>query len=67
MFYLDIMGNLLSNLKLAFYPYNAADQHGYFGRMFQDGAEKTFRDQMAKTYNIILEIYDDLLTPVRLA
>jgi hypothetical protein len=61
MFYVDLQGNLLSNLKLAFYEKSA--DTGFFGKMIQDGNEKQKRDELVSAYKIFEEVYDDLLLP----
>ena len=63
MFFVDHMGNLLSNLKLAFYEHPA--DVNFISRMFLDGQENAARETMVKSYGIVKEIYDDILTPIR--
>ena len=63
MFFVDHMGNLLSNLKLAFYEHPA--EVNFISKMFLDGQENTARETMIKCYNMLREIYDDILTPIR--
>ena len=65
MFYVDIMGNLLSNLKLAFYE--PGEDAGFFTRLFTSDNAKTVRDNLVKSYTIIQEIYDDILAPLRIS
>jgi hypothetical protein len=48
MFYIDIMGNLLSNLKLAFYEY--LDDKNFISRMIIEGNIKTAIINHAKAY-----------------
>ena len=64
MFWVDMQGNLLSNLKLAFYE--ASDDSGFFSKMFSDGGEKQIKENLVKSYQIISSIYDDILSPIRL-
>lgn len=63
MFYIDNMGNLLSNLKLAFYEYK--DEKNFISKMYQESYENGIRDTLIKSYLIIREIYDDIATPYR--
>jgi hypothetical protein len=63
MFYVDLMGNLLSNLKLAFYEYK--DEKNFISKMYQESYENGYREILIKAYQIIREIYDDIATPVR--
>ena len=63
MFYVDNMGNLVSNLKLAFYEY--PDDKNFISKMIHDGNLKTTVLNHAKAYIMIQEIYDDILTSVR--
>lgn len=51
MYYVDLLGNLLSNLKLAFYEWPL--EKNFITRMMQDGSEKEQRNLLAKTYVII--------------
>ena len=62
MFYIDIMGNLLSNMRLAFYE--NIEEAGFFTKMFSGSEEKAYKDNLAKSYAIIQEVYNDLLAPV---
>lgn len=64
MFYVDLLGNLLSNLKLAFYE--NVDEGGFFSKMFQEGYDKGVREQLASSYQILVDVYDDILTTARL-
>ena len=64
MYYVDLQGNLLSNLKLSFYEQQ--EEAGFFSKMFSGDADRPIRDTLIKAYNILEEIYDDLLTPARL-
>ena len=64
MFYVDNLGNLLSNLKLSFHE--APIETGFFGKIFTDGNEKLVKDNLVKSYQILQEIYDDLLAPERI-
>ena len=64
MFYVDLMGNLLSNLRLAFYE--QIEEGGFFSKMFSGSDQKIVKDAMVKSYTIMQELYNDLLTPVRL-
>jgi hypothetical protein len=63
MFYIDIMGNLLSNQKLAFYEYK--DEKNFISKMYQESYENNIREVLIRAYQIIREIYDDIATPVR--
>jgi hypothetical protein len=47
MFFVDPMGNFLSNLKLAFYQ---EEGPGFFSKMFQEGNESNARDLLTKCY-----------------
>lgn len=53
------MGNLLSNLKLAFYE--NTEEKNFISKMFFDGSETSARDTLVKSYEIIKEIYNDIL------
>lgn len=64
MFYVDLQGNLLSNMKLAFYE--KEEESGFFTKMFSSDDDKPMRETLVKAYQVIQEIYDDLLMPVRL-
>ena len=63
MYHVDLMGNLLSNQKLAFYEYPV--EKNFLSRILIDGGVKDQRGIMAKSYSIIQEIYNDMLTPIR--
>lgn len=63
MFYVDIMGNLLSNQKLAFYEYK--DEKNFISKMYQENYENNFRENLVRSYQIIREVYDDICCPVR--
>jgi hypothetical protein len=63
MFYVDNMGNLLSNLKLAFYEHR--DDKNFISKMYQESAENNQREVLVKSYMILREIYDDIATPTR--
>ena len=52
MFYVDLMGNLLSNLKLAFYEYK--DEKNFISKMYQESYENGHREILIKAYQIIL-------------
>jgi hypothetical protein len=59
MFYIDPLGNLLSNLKLSFYTY--PEERNFISRMFYENNEAFTRENLVKAYNIIKEIISDLL------
>ena len=59
MFHVDQMGNLLSNLKLAFYE--NTEEKNFISKLFYDGSETATRDTLIKTFEIIKEIYNDIL------
>jgi hypothetical protein len=59
MFYIDPLGNLLSNLKLSFYTY--PEERNFISRMFYENNEAFTRENLVKAYNIIREIFSDLL------
>ena len=63
MFHVDQMGSVLSNLKLAFYE--NTEEKNFISKMFFDGSETTSRDTLVKSYEIIKEIYNDILLPLR--
>jgi len=63
MFYVDKMGNLLSNLKLAFYE--NVDEPNFISKMFADSSENTTREELLRVYSIIRDIYDDICAPYR--
>ena len=63
MFYLDTMGNQLSNLKLSFYE--ARDEKNFISKMYQESYESNYREILIRSYMIVREIYDDIATPVR--
>jgi hypothetical protein len=65
MFHVDQMGNLLSNLKLEFYE--NTEEKNFISKMFFDGNETSTRDILVKSFEIIKEIYNDLLFPLRLS
>ena len=48
MFYVDIMGNLLSNLKLAFYEYK--DEKNFISKMYQERYESDYRETLVRAY-----------------
>lgn len=48
MFYVDIMGNLLSNQKLAFYEYK--DEKNFISKMYQENYENNFRENLVRSY-----------------
>jgi hypothetical protein len=64
MFYVDLNGNLLSNMKLSFYEHS--DDKGFFSKMFTSDQDQPTRQCLVKSYSIIQEIYDDILYQVRL-
>lgn len=64
MFYVDLLGNLLSNMKLAFYTHQ--EETGFFSKMFTSDVDQPTRETLVKAYSVILDIYDDLLFPLRL-
>ena len=57
------MGNLLSNMKLAFYE--TQEDKNFISKMLQDSAENEARDHLVQAYQILREIYNDMLTPIR--
>ena len=59
MFYIDPLGNLLSNLKLSFYTY--PEERNFISRMFYENNEAFTRENLVKAYNIIREIFSDIL------
>jgi hypothetical protein len=59
MFYIDPLGNLLSNLKLSFYTY--PEERNFISRMFYENNEAFTRENLVKAYNVIKEIISDLL------
>jgi hypothetical protein len=59
MFYVDPLGNLLSNLKLSFYTY--PEERNFISRMFYENNEAFTRENLVKAYNIIREIFSDIL------
>jgi hypothetical protein len=59
MFYIDPLGNLLSNLKLSFYTY--PEERNFISRMFYENNEASIRENLVKSYNIIREIISDVL------
>ena len=63
MFYVDPMGNVLSNLKLAFYE--CKDDKNFITKMYQENYESNIRDLYIRSYQIIREIYDDICWPMR--
>ena len=65
MFHVDQMGNLLSNLKLEFYE--NTEEKNFISKMFFDGNETATRDILVKSFEIIKDIYNDLLFPLRLS
>jgi len=65
MFHVDKMGNLLSNLKLAFYE--QIEEPNFISKMFIESQENSTREEMVKTYSVIREVFDDICTPVRQA
>lgn len=65
LFYVDLMGNLLQSQKLAFYE-NLEGQN-FISKMFQSGNETSAREVLCKSYDIIRDIYDSILTPARQA
>lgn len=65
MFWVDNLGNVLSNMKLAFYEH--VEEAGFFSKMFSGSDDKVIKDVLIKSYGIMLEIYNDLLGPVCLS
>ena len=63
LFYVDFMGNVLSNMKLAFYE--SPDDKNFISKMLQESAESDARDHLVQAYEILREIYNDMLTPIR--
>ena len=59
MFYIDPLGNFLSNLKLSFYTY--PEERNFISRMFYENNEAFTRENLVKAYNIIREIISDIL------
>ena len=59
MFYVDPLGNLLSNLKFSFYTY--PEERNFISRMFYENNEAFTRENLVKAYNIIREIFSDIL------
>jgi hypothetical protein len=53
------MGNLLSNLKLAFYE--STEEKNFISKLFYDGSETATRETLIKSYEIVKEIYNDIL------
>jgi len=51
MFYIDSMGNLLSNLKLAFYE--GSEDKNFIAKLIQDGNLKTTVQSLAKAYQYV--------------
>lgn len=58
-----MMGNLLSNMKLAFYE--KQEDKNFISKMITESAENDAREVLVQSYSIIKEIYDDILTPIR--
>jgi hypothetical protein len=48
MFFVDHLGNLLSNLRLAFYE--QIEEAGFFSKMFSGGDDKTLKEALVKSY-----------------
>ena len=58
-----MMGNLLSNMKLAFYE--KQEDKNFISKMITESAEHDAREVLVQSYSIVKEIYDDILTPIR--
>jgi hypothetical protein len=58
MFYVDIMGNLLSNMKLAFYE--GSNEKTFMRKMFYQGNEQQTKENLIKSYKIIRDIYESI-------
>ena len=63
LFYVDVMGNLLSNLKLAFYE--SPDDSGFFKRIINDGNEAKKREVLVRSFEILQDVYDDIVAPYK--
>ena len=63
MMHVDLMGNLLSNMKLAFYE--SKMEQNFFSKMISDGNENQARENLVGAYEEIRQIYDDMLAPYR--
>lgn len=63
MLHVDLMGNLISNLKLAFYEH--VDEKNFISKMFYDGSETATREVLIKSFEVVKEIYNDILAPIR--
>ena len=63
MLFVDLQGNLLSNLKLSFYE--QVEEQGFFAKMFSDGGESNTREPLVRAYSIVRDIYNDVATPYR--
>jgi hypothetical protein len=63
MFYVDIMGNLLSNLKLAFYE--GSNEKTFMRKMFYQGNEQQTKENFIKSYKIIRDIYESIASRYR--
>jgi hypothetical protein len=48
MFYVDNLGNLLSNMRLAFYE--QVEEGGFFSKMFSGSDEKILKESLVKTF-----------------
>ena len=63
MFYVDGLGNLLSNMKLAFYE--SPTDANFISKFLLASNQQDARETLISAYRIVREIYDDILTPVR--
>lgn len=63
LFYIDLMGNLLSNQKLSFYE--TLKEDGFFSKIFSEGNKAAAREALLASYDIVKSLYDDMLAPYR--
>ena len=63
LFYIDYMGNMLSNLKLAFYE--SSDESGFFKKIMSGGNNSKQREILVRSYEIMQDLYDDMMAPYK--
>ena len=58
MYYVDKMGNLLQSIKQSFYE--KSDDRSYF-KMFSSDNQTTARENLCRSYDVVREIYENIL------
>jgi hypothetical protein len=63
MYHVDMMGNLLSNMKLAFYE--GPTDSNFISKYIQVSNQNDTREIFIQSYKVIRDIYDEILNPIR--